>query len=63
MFTFEIKIKYMTAILTTEKLENIIELVGKAYQENVANNELDFIGEAKNKISQYLELPDLFNCK
>lgn len=63
MFTFEIKIKYMTAILTTEKLEKIIELVGKAYQENIANNESDFIREAKNKISQYLELPDLFNCK
>lgn len=53
----------MTAILTTEKLEKIIELVGKAYQENVANNESDFIREAKDKISEYLKLPDLFTCK
>jgi len=53
----------MTAILTTEKLEKIIELVGKSYQNNVAKNESDFIKDAKEEISEYLGLPELFNCK
>lgn len=53
----------MTVILTTEKLEKIIELVGKAYKNNISNNESDFERDAKSKISEYLKLPDLFTCK
>ncbi len=51
----------MITKLSTKQLEEIIKLVGKAYQANIDSSESDFIKEAKNKVTAYLQLPDLFN--
>jgi len=50
----------MITKLSSKQLEEIIKLVGKAYQTNIDKSELDFIKKAKNQIAEYLQLPDLF---
>lgn len=53
----------MIAKLSTKQLEEMIKLIGKAYQANIDKSESDFIKEAKNQVATYLQLPDLFNCE
>jgi hypothetical protein len=51
----------MITKLSSKQLEEIIILVGKAYQANIDSSESNFIKEAKNQVAEYLQLPDLFN--
>jgi hypothetical protein len=51
----------MITKLSSKQLEEIIKLIGKAYQTNIDKSESDFTREAKNQVAIYLQLPDLFN--
>ena len=47
--------------LSTKQLEEIIKLSAKAFKNNIDKSESEFIKEAKNQVTEYLQLPDLFN--
>lgn len=53
----------MITKLSTKQLEEIIKLSVKAFKNNIDKSESDFIKNAKEKVAEYLQLPDLFNCK
>lgn len=54
----------MTAILTTKKLEEIIKIVKTTSVKQYQYWTEDYLNEyIKKEVAEYLQLPDLFNCK
>ena len=50
----------MVVKLSTKQLEEIIRIV--AHNVNQSNSYIDLI-KTKNQVTEYLQLPDLFNCE